>query len=222
MGIAVIPPNFRYLKSTWPHHLPAWSRGRVKHFEGLSSSHTLDMDYSRKLHLTQAGFSLLTVCRPAAHVPASALMNPTVGQVLITSLLVICAICLWFVPIKDVLDWSYPFWGSDCLNTKRSLSCHPVCHASGFLGRDRYFQIRASQQTLLFGIGYGFFPARKQEQKTSPWKQSQNGTLTPSTLQFLACSHVIYAEQLGMEFIWLDAECYNCRSYQKAAVCISK
>lgn len=65
-------------------------------------------------------------------------------------------------------------------------------------------------------------PCQKQEQRPSPWKQSQNSTPTPSTLQFLACSRVIYAKQLGMESICLDTERYNCRSYQKDAVYVSK
>lgn len=208
---------FRSIRAR-PRHLPAWSRGRAKHFKGLSSSHTLDMDYSRKLHLTW----LASLCCPAAQVPASALMNPTVGKALITSLPAVCGICQWFVSIRDVLGWSYPFWGSDCQNMEKSLNCPPVHHASGFLGQDRYLQIQASQQTLVFGIGHGFFPAKKQEQRPSPWKQSQNSTLTPSTLQFLACSRVIYAKQRGMEFICLDTERYNCRSYQKDAVYVSK
>lgn len=98
--------------------------------------------------------------------------------------------------------------------------CGWVCSAPGFLSHYRFLQNKASQQPLLFDIGYGLLPARKRA-KNVTLKTIREQCSYSSNLEFFGCRHVIYTKQIRVEFIWLNADSYICRSYQKAVVYIS-
>lgn len=74
----------------------------------------------------------------------------------------------------------------------------------------------ASQQSLVLDTGCGVLPARKQIQNVSLkiiWQHSFSAWI-------LWFCYVIYTKQLVVEFIWLNASSYTCRSHQKTVVSI--
>lgn len=117
---------------------------------------------------------------------------------------------------------------------KRSLYCQPIWSASHgtLVSHGRRFKDvssalllfsattdsfkTVSQQSLVFDTGYGVLPARKQIQNVSLkiiWQPSFNTWI-------LWFCYVIYTKQLVVEFIWLNASSYTCRSHQKTVVSI--
>lgn len=237
-GIAFIPPNSRHLQSTplcqsWTCCLPEQSVAQA------SSPRLLQTWASawEKSHLTCAGFSLLTVQAHGLQVlPADTniwsddtctgkVPHNTNGLGILAYKSEELVTCLFPPEISRLATW-----GSDCQSMERSLHCHPVWSASHrrlmCLGKRQkavsellvFWVTTGSSKTghpnshwcLLLTVGF----SQPEEQKMLPWKRSQNSVPIPSTLEFLAFGHAICTKQIGVEFIWLNAYSYICRSSQ--------
>lgn len=240
-GMAFIPPNARCLQRTplcrsCTCRLPEQSIAQAspRRLQTWASAW-------EKSHLTRAGFSLLTEQAHGLYVlPADTNIwsddtrsgkvphnTNGLGIIVYKSEELVPGL---FPPEISRLDT----WGSDCQSMERSLYCHPIWSASHrrlvCLGKRQkavgellvLWVTTGSSRTehphshwcLLLAVGFSL----PEKQKMLPWKQSQNSVPTPSTPEFLAFGHVICTKQFGVEFIWLNAYSYICRSSQKAVV----